>query len=63
MWWHLSLSAPSPIPPAVCGCGGRQVFPDFINNIDSVLLNGGISMVTFFFVTKITCFEGETKKG
>lgn len=33
--------------------------PDFIYNIGTVILNGGISMVIFFFVNKIIFPEGE----
>ena len=36
--------------------------PDFIYNIGTVVLNGGISMVIFFFVNKIIFPEGEAKK-
>lgn len=35
---------------------------DFIYNIVTVVLNGGISMVIFFFVNKIIFPEGEAKK-
>ena len=37
--------------------------PDFIYNIGTVVLNGGISMVIFFFVNKIIFPEGEANKG
>ncbi|SHI76235.1 hypothetical protein SAMN02745229_03589 [Butyrivibrio fibrisolvens DSM 3071] len=37
--------------------------PDFVYNIGTVVLNGGISMVIFFFVNKIIFPEGEAKKG
>lgn len=37
--------------------------PDFIYNIGTTVLNGGISMVIFFFVNKIIFPEGEAKKG
>ncbi|MZJ18046.1 hypothetical protein GT577_18545, partial [Enterococcus durans] len=33
--------------------------PDFIYNIGTTVLNGGISMVIFFFVNKIIFPEGE----
>ena len=36
--------------------------PDFIYNIGTTVLNGGISMVTFFFVNKIIFPEGEAAK-
>ena len=36
--------------------------PDFIYNIGTTVLNGGISMVIFFFVNKIIFPEGEPKK-
>jgi len=38
--------------------------PDFIYNIGTTVLNGGISMVVFFFVNKIILpsSEGEAKK-
>ena len=31
----------------------RHLVPDFIYNIGTTVLNGGISMVVFFFVNKI----------
>ena len=36
--------------------------PAFIYNIGTVVLNGGISMVIFFFVNKVIFPEGEAKK-
>ena len=36
--------------------------PDFIYNIGTTVLNGGIYMVIFFFVNKIIFTEGETNK-
>lgn len=39
-----------------------QFVPDFIYNIGTVVLNGGISMVIFFVVNKIIFPEGESKK-
>lgn len=36
--------------------------PDFIYNIGTTVLNGGISMVIFFFVNKIIFPEGAAKK-
>ena len=36
--------------------------PDFIYNIGTTVLNGGISMVIFFFVNKIIFPEGEAQK-
>ena len=46
--------------------GGVQMagllVPDFIYNIGTVVLNGGISMVIFFFVNKIIFPEGEQIK-
>jgi hypothetical protein len=36
--------------------------PDFIYNIGTTVLNGGISMVIIFFVNKIIFPEGEAKK-
>ena len=36
--------------------------PDFIYNIGTTVLNGGISMVIFFFVNKIIFPEGEAKQ-
>ena len=36
--------------------------PDFIYNIGTTVLNGGISMVIFFFVNKIIFPEGEVKQ-
>ena len=35
---------------------------DFIYNIGTTVLNGGISMVIFFFVNKIIFPEGEAQK-
>lgn len=36
--------------------------PDFIYNIGTTVLNGGVSMVIFFIVNKIIFPEGEAKK-
>ena len=36
--------------------------PDFIYNIGTTVLNGGISMIIFFFVNKIIFPEGEATK-
>lgn len=36
--------------------------PDFIYNIGTTILNGGISMIIFFFVNKIIFPGGEAKK-
>ncbi len=36
--------------------------PDFVYNIGTVVLNGGISMVIFFFVNKVIFPEGEPEK-
>lgn len=36
--------------------------PDFVYNIGTTVLNGGVSMVIFFFVNKIIFPEGEAKK-
>ena len=36
--------------------------PDFVYNIGTVVLNGGISMIIFFFVNKIIFPEGEPAK-
>ena len=36
--------------------------PDFIYNIGTTVLNGGISMIIFVFVNKIIFPEGEAKK-
>ena len=36
--------------------------PDFIYNIGTTILNGGISMVIFFFVNKVIFPEGEAKQ-
>ena len=36
--------------------------PDFIYNIGTTVLNGGISMIIFFFVNKIIFPEGEAAK-
>ena len=36
--------------------------PDFIYNIGTTVLNGGISMIIFFFINKIIFPEGEAKK-
>ena len=38
------------------------VVPDFIYNIGTTVLNGGVSMVIFFIVNKIIFPEGEAKK-
>ena len=42
------------------GCG--LLVPDFIYNIGTTVLNGGISMVIFFFVNKIIFPEGAQAK-
>lgn len=39
-----------------------MVVPDFIYNILTTVLNGGVSMVIFFFVNKIIFPEGEDSK-
>ncbi len=39
-----------------------QFVPDFVYNIGTTVLNGGVSMVIFFFVNKIIFPEGEAKK-
>lgn len=36
--------------------------PDFVYNVGTTVLNGGISMVIFFFVNKVIFPEGEAKK-
>ena len=36
--------------------------PGWLYNIGTTVLNGGISMVVFFFVNKIIFPEGEAKK-
>lgn len=41
---------------------GGLFVPAFIYNIGTVVLNGGISMVIFFFVNKIIFPEGEAQK-
>ena len=41
---------------------GGAFVPMAVYNIVTVVLNGGISMVIFFFVNKIIFPEGETKK-
>ena len=41
---------------------GGLFVPDWVYNIVTVVLNGGISMVIFFFVNKIIFPEGEAKK-
>ena len=40
---------------------GKYV-PDWVYNIGTTVLNGGVSMVIFFFVNKIIFPEGEAKK-
>jgi len=35
--------------------------PDWLYNIGTTVLNGGVSMVVFFFVNKIIFPEGEAK--
>ena len=41
---------------------GGLFVPDWVYNIVTVVLNGGISMVIFFFVNKIIFPEGEANK-
>ena len=36
--------------------------PDFVYNIGTTVLNGGVSMIIFFFVNKIIFPEGEQTK-
>jgi len=36
--------------------------PDFVYNIGTTVLNGGVSMLIFFFVNKIIFPEGEPSK-
>lgn len=38
-----------------------MLVPDFIYNIGTTILNGGVSMVIFFFVNKMIFPEGEAK--
>ena len=45
-----------------CGGVAGLLVPDFIYNIGTTVLNGGISMVIFFFVNKIIFPEGEAKQ-
>ena len=45
------------------GCGGRLVLcPTYIYNIGTTVLNGGISMVVFFFVNKIIFPSADSTK-
>ena len=44
------------------GAVAGLLVPDFIYNIGTTVLNGGISMVIFFFVNKIIFPEGEANK-
>ena len=46
----------------IWGAGAGLLVPDFIYNIGTTVLNGGISMVIFFFVNKIIFPEGEAQK-
>lgn len=39
----------------------QMVVPDFVYNIGTTVLNGGVSMVIFFFVSKIIFPEGKEK--
>ena len=39
-----------------------MLVPDFVYNIGTTVLNGGVSMVIFFFVNKIIFPEGEAAK-
>lgn len=44
------------------GVDGTLGVPDFIYNIITTVLTGGVSMVIFFGVNKIIFPEGEAKK-
>lgn len=44
------------------GIAGTLGVPDFIYNIITTVLTGGVSMVIFFVVNKIIFPEGETNK-
>lgn len=44
------------------GVAGTLGVPDFIYNIITTVLTGGVSMVIFFVVNKIIFPEGEAKK-
>ena len=46
----------------IWGAVAGLLVPDFIYNIGTTVLNGGISMVIFFFVNKIIFPEGEAQK-
>ena len=52
----VSMMYPSPV--AVAG----MFVPDFVYNIGTTVLNGGVSMLIFFFVNKIIFPEGEPSK-
>ena len=49
-------------PKAEKAATENQMVPDFIYNIGTTVLNGGISMIIFFFVNKIIFPEGEAAK-
>ena len=53
MWWHSALSPASSTPSTVWVAVAGLLVPDFIYNIGTTVLNGGVSMVIFFFVNKI----------
>ena len=57
-WYVVAFCIINCILVAVSGL----LVPDFIYNICTTVLNGGISMVIFFFVNKIIFPEGEAKQ-
>ena len=65
MWYVIAFVAITCIVNSIncvwVAVAGRFV-PDFVYNVGTTVLNGGISMVIFFFVNKIIFPEGQQKK-
>ncbi|MBQ4427563.1 MAG: hypothetical protein II881_07395 [Oscillospiraceae bacterium] len=64
MWYFIAFCAVTCIVNSInciwVAVAGKYV-PDFLYNIGTTVLNGGVSMVIFFFVNKIIFPEGEAK--
>lgn len=64
MWYFIAFLAVTCIVNSInciwVAVAGKYV-PDFLYNIGTTVLNGGVSMVIFFFVNKIIFPEGEAK--
>ena len=65
MWYLIAFTVVTVVVNSIncvwVAVAGKFV-PDFIYNIGTTVLNGGVSMVIFFVVNKIIFPEGEAKK-